>query len=98
MDLSKAILEDEGVYSCIFTNKLGEAMAEGYLNVGTVDELRRPKFTEPFNDVDVAKGKTGTFKAVFTADPVPEMTWYVDISRIIFILFLLFVIFTHKFE
>ncbi|XP_076666422.1 obscurin isoform X4 [Andrena cerasifolii] len=76
MQLNKAILDDEGVYSCIFSNKLGEDSAEGYLTVETVDELRRPKFTEPLNDVDVADGKSGEFKATFTADPVPEMTWY----------------------
>ncbi|XP_060826020.1 obscurin isoform X7 [Bombus pascuorum] len=76
LELQKAILEDEGVYTCTFTNKLGEVMVEGYLTVETVDELRRPKFTEPLNDVDVAKGKTGQFKATFTADPVPDTTWY----------------------
>ncbi|XP_043582472.1 obscurin isoform X6 [Bombus pyrosoma] len=76
LELQKAILEDEGVYTCTFANKLGEVMVEGYLTVETVDELRRPKFTEPLNDVDVAKGKTGEFKATFTADPVPDTTWY----------------------
>nr|XP_012153983.1 PREDICTED: muscle M-line assembly protein unc-89-like isoform X1 [Megachile rotundata] len=76
LELKKAIIEDEGVYTCVFTNKLGEATAEGFLTVGTVDELRRPKFTEPLNDVDVAKGDSGEFKATFTADPIPEMTWY----------------------
>ena len=76
LELQKAILEDEGVYTCTFTNKLGEVMVEGYLTVETVDELRRPKFTEPLNDVDVAKGKTGQFKATFTADPAPDTTWY----------------------
>ncbi|XP_034177401.2 obscurin isoform X2 [Osmia lignaria lignaria] len=76
LELKKATLEDEGVYSCVFTNKLGEATAEGYLTVGTVDDLRRPKFIEPLNDVDVAKGNSGEFKAIFTADPIPEMTWY----------------------
>lgn len=78
MQLNKATLDDEGVYSCMFSNKLGEDTAEGYLTVETVDELRRPKFTEPLNDVDVADGKSGEFKATFTADPVPEMTWYVE--------------------
>lgn len=82
LELQKAILEDEGVYTCTFTNKLGEVMVEGYLTVETVDELRRPKFTEPLNDVDVAKGKTGQFKATFTADPAPDTTWY--ISSLIF--------------
>ncbi|XP_029048165.2 obscurin-like isoform X4 [Osmia bicornis bicornis] len=76
LELKKATLEDEGVYSCVFTNKLGEATAEGYLTVGTVDDLRRPKFIEPLDDVDVAKGNSGEFKAIFTADPIPEMTWY----------------------
>lgn len=75
MELKKSILEDEGVYTCMFSNKLGEASAEGYLTVGTVDELRRPKFIEPLNDADVAKGKNGEFKATFTADPIPEMIW-----------------------
>ncbi|XP_043515960.1 obscurin isoform X5 [Frieseomelitta varia] len=76
LELQKVIIEDEGVYTCIFTNKLGEDMAEGYLTVQTVDELRRPKFIEPLNDVDVAKGKNGKFKAAFTADPIPEIIWY----------------------
>ncbi|KZC06585.1 Muscle M-line assembly protein unc-89 [Dufourea novaeangliae] len=76
LELSKAILEDEGVYTFMLTNKLGEDTAEGYLTVGTVDDLRRPKFTEPLHDVDVAKGKSGEFTTTFTADPIPEMTWY----------------------
>nr|XP_031831778.1 obscurin isoform X2 [Nomia melanderi] len=76
LELSKAILEDEGVYTFTMTNKLGEDTAEGYLTVGTIDDLKRPKFTEPLNDVDVAKDDSGQFKATFTADPVPEMTWY----------------------
>lgn len=77
MDLSKATLEDEGVYTCVLTNKLGEEMVEGYLTVGTVDELRKPRFTEPLSDVDVAFEANGEFKAVFTADPVPDIAWYI---------------------
>ncbi|XP_026827528.1 obscurin isoform X4 [Ooceraea biroi] len=76
LDLSKATLEDEGVYTCVLTNKLGEEIVEGYLTIGTVDELRKPRFTEPLNDVDVAFEGNGEFKAVFTADPVPDITWY----------------------
>ncbi|XP_011062355.1 PREDICTED: muscle M-line assembly protein unc-89 isoform X5 [Acromyrmex echinatior] len=76
MDLSKATLEDEGLYSCVLTNKLGEEVIDGYLTVGTVDELRKPRFTEPLNDVDVAFETNGEFKAVFTADPIPDVTWY----------------------
>ncbi|XP_016767640.1 obscurin isoform X7 [Apis mellifera] len=76
MELSKIIIEDEGVYTCSFSNKLGEDMTEGYLTVQTVDELRRPKFIETLQDVDVANGKSGMFKAMFTADPVPDITWY----------------------
>ncbi|XP_071572462.1 protein Obscurin isoform X5 [Temnothorax nylanderi] len=76
MDLSKATLEDEGLYMCVLTNKLGEEVVEGYLTIGTVDELRKPRFTEPLNDVDVALEANGEFKAVFTADPVPDITWY----------------------
>ncbi|XP_025153244.1 obscurin isoform X6 [Harpegnathos saltator] len=76
MDLSKATLEDEGVYSCVLTNKLGEETVEGYLSVGTVDDLRKPRFTEPLSDVDVALKGEGEFKAVFTADPIPDVRWY----------------------
>ncbi|KAL6444321.1 hypothetical protein ACFW04_001898 [Cataglyphis niger] len=76
MDISKVTLEDEGLYTCVLTNKLGEEIVEGYLTVGTVDELRKPRFTEPLNDVDVALQADGEFKAVFTADPVPDITWF----------------------
>nr|XP_033338378.1 obscurin isoform X2 [Megalopta genalis] len=76
LELSKAILEDEGVYSFILTNKLGEDSAEGYLTVGTIDDLRRPKFIEPLADVDVAKGDSGEFRTTITADPIPEITWF----------------------
>lgn len=76
MDLSKATLEDEGLYTCILTNKLGEEIVEGYLTVGTVDDLRKPRFTEPLKDVDVGPQTDGEFKAVFTADPVPDIAWY----------------------
>lgn len=77
MDLSKATLEDEGVYTCILTNKLGEETVDGYLTVGTVDDLKKPRFTEPLSDVDVALEANGEFTAVFTADPVPDITWFV---------------------
>jgi hypothetical protein len=77
MDISKATLEDEGLYMCVLTNKLGEETVEGYLTVGTVDELRQPRFSEPLKDVDVDFEANGEFKAVFTADPVPDITWYV---------------------
>ncbi|XP_024880175.1 obscurin isoform X3 [Temnothorax curvispinosus] len=76
MDLSKATLEDEGLYMCVLTNKLGEEVVEGYLTIETVDELRKPRFIEPLNDVDVALEANGEFKAVCTADPVPDITWY----------------------
>jgi len=79
MDLSKATLEDEGIYMCILTNKLGEEMVEGYLTVGTVDDLRKPRFVEPLNDVDVAFEANGEFNTVFTADPVPDIIWYIYI-------------------
>jgi len=75
MDLSKATLEDEGVYTCILTNKLGEEIVEGYLTVGTVDDLRKPRFIEPLNDVDVALEANGEFLTVFTADPIPNIIW-----------------------
>lgn len=77
MDLSKATLEDEGLYMCVLTNKLGEETVEGYLTVGTVDDLRKPRFTEPLSDVDVAFETNGEFKAVFTADPIPDVRWCV---------------------
>lgn len=77
LDLSKATLEDEGVYTCVLTNKLGEEIVEGYLTVGTVDDLRKPRFCEPLSDVDVAFEANGEFKAVFTADPVPDVRWCV---------------------
>lgn len=78
LDLSKATLEDEGLYMCVLTNKLGEETVEGYLTVDTVDELRKPRFTEPLSDVDVALQANGEFRAVFTADPVPDVRWYVN--------------------
>ena len=83
MDLSKATLEDEGLYSCVLTNKLGEEIIDGYLTVGTVEELRKPRFTEPLNDVDIAFKANGEFKAVFTADPIPDVTWYIFTVHVI---------------
>lgn len=77
MDISKATLEDEGLYECVLTNKLGEEVVDGYMTVETVDELRKPRFTESLGDVDVAFEANGEFKAVFTADPIPDVTWYI---------------------
>lgn len=84
MDLSKATLEDSGLYTCVLTNKLGEETVEGFLSVGTVDELRKPRFTEPLNDVDVGDNADGEFKAVFTADPVPDVAWYITVISMSF--------------
>lgn len=83
MDISKATLEDEGLYMCVLTNKLGEETVEGYLTVGTVDELRKPRFSEPLSDVDVALEGDGEFKATFTADPIPDITWCVQTEWIL---------------
>ncbi|KAL7294623.1 hypothetical protein TKK_0011927 [Trichogramma kaykai] len=76
LTFTKAIEADSGLYSCIFTNKLGEKMIEGFLNVEPVDELRRPKIIEPLKDADTDEGTTGVFKAVVTGDPVPDAAWY----------------------
>ncbi|XP_015180266.1 PREDICTED: muscle M-line assembly protein unc-89 isoform X4 [Polistes dominula] len=76
LELSKICLEDAGLYECIFTNKLGEDIAQGQLTVGTVNDLRKPRFVEPLKDVDIADGKNGEFQAIFTADPVPDIVWY----------------------
>lgn len=76
IDISKATLEDEGLYTCVLTNKLGEETVEGYLTVGTVDELRQPRFTKPLCDVNVAFDSDGEFQTMFTADPIPDITWY----------------------
>ncbi|XP_046823070.1 obscurin isoform X4 [Vespa crabro] len=76
LELSKATLQDAGLYECIFTNKLGEDIVQGQLEVGTVNDLRKPRFIEPLSDVDIADGTNGEFKAIFTADPVPEIIWF----------------------
>lgn len=78
LTITKALQEDSGLYTAVFTNKLGEKSIEGFLNVEPVDELRRPKFIEPLTDVDVDEGKTGVFVAVVTGDPIPDPTWYVS--------------------
>lgn len=77
LTVTKALGEDSGLYTVVFTNKLGEKSLEGFLNVEPVDELRRPKFVEPLGDVDVDDGKIGVFRAVVTGDPIPDATWYV---------------------
>ena len=77
LNITKALQDDSGLFTVVFTNKLGEKSLEGFLNVEPVDELRRPKLIEPLGDADVDEGKTGTFSAVFNGDPIPEATWYV---------------------
>lgn len=77
LSITNALEENSGLYSVVFTNKLGEKTLEGFLNVEPVDELRRPKVKEPMKDADVDEGKTGVFSAVIVGDPVPEATWYV---------------------
>ncbi|XP_023245574.1 obscurin [Copidosoma floridanum] len=75
LSVNKALEEDTGVYSVVFTNKLGEKSLEGFLNVEPVDELRRPKLLEPLSDADVDEGKTAVFRAVIVGDPIPVATW-----------------------
>ncbi|XP_066587325.1 obscurin isoform X2 [Prorops nasuta] len=82
LTLSRAQSDDEGIYSFVATNKLGEKTVEGFLTVASVAELRKPRFIEPLEDTDVADGATGEFKAVFTADPVPEISWSYNGSEI----------------
>lgn len=75
LQISKALQEDSGLYTVVFTNKLGEKSVEAFLNVEPVDELRRPKVKEKLGDVDADEGKTGLFTAVIIGDPIPEATW-----------------------
>lgn len=77
LSVTNALEEDSGLYSVVFTNKLGEKSLEGFLNVEPVDELRRPKLVEPMQDADVDEGKPAKFSAVINGDPIPEATWYV---------------------
>lgn len=76
LNVTKALEEDSGLYTIVFTNKLGEKSVEGFLTVEPVDELRRPKLLEPLTDADVDEGKTGKFQAVIIGDPIPEAIWY----------------------
>ncbi|XP_031784412.1 obscurin isoform X6 [Nasonia vitripennis] len=75
LTVTKALEEDSGLYTIVFTNKLGEKSLEGFLSVEPVGELRKPKLVQPLSDADVDEGKTGVFKAVFTGDPIPEAIW-----------------------
>lgn len=82
LTVTKALQEDSGLYTIVFTNKLGEKSLEGFLNVEPVGELRKPKLIQPLSDADVDEGKTGVFKAILTGDPIPEAVWYVYTRRI----------------
>lgn len=75
LTLNKATEADTALYQLVLTNKLGEKSIDAYLEVGPVSDLRKPRFSEPLSDIDVEKDGTGVFKAVLTADPVPEVVW-----------------------
>ena len=75
LTLNKASESDTALYQLVLTNKLGEISVDAFLEVGPVDELRMPRFSEPLADIDVEKDSTGVFTAILTADPVPDVVW-----------------------
>ncbi|XP_012273370.1 obscurin isoform X3 [Orussus abietinus] len=82
LTLSNATPEDSGVYKCIFTNKIGDKAVEGNLTVAPTSEYRKPRFKEPLQDLNVPFEEPGEFKAVLTADPIPDIVWCYDGAEI----------------
>ncbi|XP_034942777.1 obscurin isoform X3 [Chelonus insularis] len=83
LTFNKASETDTGLYQLTLTNKLGEVSIDAVLEVAPEGELRKPTFTKPLGDIDVEKDGAGTFEAVLTADPIPDIIWSfegVDIS------------------
>lgn len=77
LSVSKSKEEDSGVYTCVLSNKLGNAETEANLVVLPIAELKRPKFVDHPEDGNVNAGQPSSFKAVVIGEPVPDITWQV---------------------
>lgn len=93
LTINKASEAETGLYQLVLTNKLGTTSIDAFIEVGPESELRAPRFKEPLANINVEINSTGTFQTVLTAEPIPEVVWYV-----FGILFLFFFFIKRKFS
>ncbi|WKX89586.1 hypothetical protein Q1695_008890 [Nippostrongylus brasiliensis] len=66
-------VSDIGSYSCKATNVAGEAKTEA--NMGVVEELESPHFTDVLKPLEVDEGKLAELHCTVVGKPEPEITW-----------------------
>lgn len=69
-----------GQVVCKAVNEYGEASSSAQLTV--LPRGTPPDFTEWLSNVTVKEGSTVTHKVIFTGDPKPQITWYINNEEI----------------
>lgn len=75
LSFTKLTENETALYQLVLSNKLGTISVDAYIEVAPESELRKPRFTEPLQDIDAEKNGAGTFQCVLTADPIPDVIW-----------------------
>ncbi len=71
-----------GQVLCRAINEFGEASSSAHLIV--LPRGEPPDFLEWLSNVYVKEGGTITHKVVFTGDPTPTLTWYINETEVSF--------------
>ena len=73
--ISAAGFPDEGVYSCVARNKVGEASFSVKLKVVDKDAHIAPYFIEHLKNVVIPEGKDTVLSATCSGKPLPTVSW-----------------------
>ncbi|XP_026319349.1 obscurin isoform X2 [Hyposmocoma kahamanoa] len=71
-------MSDAGKWQCEITNNLGAKTQNAELNVTSVNEFRKPIFTNPLEAQRVMQREPVTMTAICTADPLPHVSWLLN--------------------
>ncbi|CAG2106124.1 unnamed protein product, partial [Medioppia subpectinata] len=69
---------DAGTYTCVASNRVGEASFKVSLSVVEKEHTIAPKFVERFQAVDVKEGEPITLHCRAVGAPLPRITWQKD--------------------
>ena len=72
--------EDSGEYQCTAKNNIGTASCRTTLIVS--EAKNKPEFKDTMKDVEVVEGDKAVFEVRVTAQPDPEVEWYLRKMRI----------------
>ena len=76
LSISRIKVEDQGEYTCVAENSVGESSCSAELRVR--EEMRAPVFIITPDDLQITEGTSARFKTRFSGLPQPEIEWFKD--------------------